>query len=332
MYNAQAGRFLSAPRQVLPIASISILILLILGGLFYALLNWPDRPADPDTAFAAAFDGLREVDSLHFSVEESRTGGLGSYRFTNLGILDIEIAEHYFPADREAFEAQTEEDCLVRDGDYRYCIIRKLGTGEEVGRIEWGYGMRTTSEGAVVRPNSVHYRESWQPDRDLRISGQRDAIEMELLYLDGVTWSKTVDGDPYWHMVSAGQLTSPGSDLYSWGLLDAQSSDLYFSGLPNASSQGMQSLSDRYDSVERLQDTEIGGILVERYLASSGEGSEVLEIWIGKEDGLVRRIDKRMSLGSGSDAISSERTYTFSRFNEQVEIPRPWPCFGAPNC
>ena len=320
MYNAQAGRVLSTPRHVPSVVWIAILLLLIFGGLLYALLNWPDRPADPAITFAAAFDGLGESESVHFSVVENRTGGLGSVRYTNLGVLDIEISEHYFPADRDAFEAQTEEDCLVREGDYRYCIIRKRGTGEEVGRIEWGYSMRTTSEGAFVRPDSVHYRESWQPDRDLRISGPRGDIEMELLYLDGVTWSRTVGGDSYWRMASSdGPLTSPESDLFLWGLLDAPSRER-----PN--------FSDRYDSVERLQDTELDGIPVERYIASRGEGSEVLEIWIGKEDGLVRKIDKRLNLSSGSDAISSERTYTFSGFNEPVEIPRPWPCFGAPNC
>ena len=154
-----------------PVVSIAILSILVLGGLFYAILNWPDRPADPATAFAAAFDGLREVEAVQFSVEENRTGGLGSVRFTNLGILDIEISEHYFPADREAFEAQTEEDCLVRDGDYRYCIIRKRGTGEEVGRIEWGYcdAHHVRGESLCVRIRSTT-RRLGSPTVTLRLS------------------------------------------------------------------------------------------------------------------------------------------------------------------
>ena len=325
MYNAQAGRVLSTPRQLIPVASFSILMLLILGCLLYILLNRPERPVDPATAFAAAFDGLSEVESVHFSVEVNSTGGTGTFRFTNLGVLDIEISEHYFPADWDAFEQQTEEDCLERDGDYRYCIIRKRGTGEEVGRIERGYSMRTTSEGALVLPGSVHYTQSWKPDRPLQLSAALgvDPVErpaLEFVYVDGVTWAKTVGGDPYWHMSNTdGSLGPIALDLFRWGLLDAPGKER-----PN--------FSDRYDSVERLQDTELDGIPVRRYMASRGEGNVVLEIWVGKQDGLVRRTDKRLNLGSGSDAISSERTYTFSRFNEPVEIPRPWPCFGAPGC
>ena len=89
---------------------------------------------------------------------------------------------------------------------------------------------------------------------------------------------------------------------------------------------------DRYVGVERLESTELDGILVDHYLAGSIEGSEVIEVWVGREDGLVRKISKRMDGVSRWGNFSWERTYTFSRFNEPVEIPRPWPCFGAPHC
>ena len=320
VYNAHAGRVLYARSNLSSFVSASILSFLIFGGFFYVLSIWLDRPANPATSFAAAFDGLSAVDSVHFVMEEDRAGGIGSYRFTNLGVLDVEIAEHRMPADWDEFEEQTEEDCIVRDGDYRYCIIRKRGTGEEVGQVEWGYGMRTTSEGALVRPNSVHYTESWQPDRDLRISGQRDGVEMNLLYLDGVTWSRTTSGDSYWRVVSEdGPRTSPEWDLFSWGLLDAAGRE-------------RPGILDRYINVERLEDAELDGVLVEHYQAGTGEGSEVLEIWVGKYDGLILKIHMKWNLGAGSDAISSDRTYTFSRFDEPVDIPRPWPCFGAPHC
>ena len=115
------------------------------------------------------------------------------------------------------------------------------------------------SEGALVRPDSVHYTQSRKPDRPLKLSAppgvktvERPAVEF--VYVDGVTWSRTVGGNPYWHMSNTdGSLGPLASELFSWGLLDTPGSDLYFSGLPNASGQGGPSLLDRYVGVERLQ-------------------------------------------------------------------------------
>ena len=116
-----------------------------------------------------------------------------------------------------------------------------------------------------------------------------------------------------------GPRTSPEWDLFSWGLLDAAGRE-------------RPGILDWYDNVKRLEDAELDGVLVEHYLARSGDFSEVLEVWVGKEDGLVRKVVSRMDVGTGRDAFSLEQTYTFSRFGEPVEMPRPWPCFGAPNC
>ncbi|MDE2860087.1 MAG: hypothetical protein OYI31_05860 [Chloroflexota bacterium] len=338
MYNAQAGRVLYARSDLSSFVSAAILSFLIFGGLFYAVLNWSERPADPAISFAAAFDVLNEMDSVYFTVEEEKDGGTGTFRFTNLGVLGIEISEHYFPADWDAFEQQTEEDCIVQDETYRYCVYRKRGTGEEVGQVEWGYSESTTVEGAFVRPDSVHYTETRKPDRPLRLSAPPGVSRMErppveLLYVDGVTWSRTVGGSRYWHTSNADGLPGPiGVDLYTWGLLDASGSDLYFEGLAHVSGIEGTGLLDRYDNVKRLEDSELDGIPVERYLAASKVGSEALEIWVGKEDGLVRKISKRIDGTTRWDTFSSVRTYTFSRFNEPAEIPRPWPCFGAPGC
>ena len=320
MHNAQVGRVLYARSDLSSFVSAAILSFLIFGGLFFAILNWPERPADPTVSFAAAFDSLSEVGSIHFTVEEERDGGVGSYKFTNLGVLDLGSSERHFPADWDAFKQQTEEECIVQEGPYRYCIVRKRGTGEEVGQVEWGYGLRTTREGAFARPSSVHYTETLQPDRDLRIAGPRVSIESELLYLDGVAWSRNVNGDRYWRIVSEDGLRSPPeSDLYAWGLLETSVKER-----PN--------ILDRYDRVEGVEDAELDGVPVRRYLAEGKEGSELLEIWVGKEDGLVRKAVKSMRFGEGEEGFSEEFTYTFSRFNEPVEIPRPWPCFGGPYC
>ena len=325
MYKAQAGRVLSASRHLPSGVAIAILALLIIVGLFYALNNRPDLPANPTTAFAAAFDRLGEMESVHFSVEEDLASGPIRFSFTNLGVLDIEISEHYFPADWDAFERQTEEDCIIRDGTYRLCIIRKRGTGEEVGRIERGFAERATTVGALVRPDSVHYTVTRKTDRPLQLSGtpgvnpaERPAAEF--VYVDGVTWARTVGDNPYWHVSNIdGSLGPLERDLFFWGLLDA-------------SVEEGPILSDRYVGVEQLEDTDLGGIQVERYLTKSIEGSQVVEVWVGKEDGLVRMISVRMDGVMRWGPISSERTYTFSRFNEPVDIPTPWPCFGAPHC
>ena len=338
MYNAQAGRLIYARSDLSSFLSAAILSFLIFGGLFYALSLWLDRPVDPAISLAAAFDGLSEVDSVYFTVEENRTGGTGTFRFTNLGVLDIEISEHYYPADWDAFEQQTEEDCIVRDGTYRHCIYRESGTGEEVGQMEWGVGTRITAEGAFARPDSVHYTESRKPDRPLRLSAPPGLNPVELpaveyLYVDGVSWSKTVGGSRYWNMSNADGLLGPiAVDLHSWGLLNPSTSNLYFEGVTHVSGIEGTGFLDRYDNVERLGDIVLDGMPVERYLAASRVGNETLEIWVGKEDGPVRKISKRLDGETRWDTFSSERTYTFSRFNEPVKMPRPWPCFGGPDC
>lgn len=319
MYKAQAGRVLSASRHLPSGVAIAILALLIIVGLFYALNNRPDRPVDPTTSFAAAFDGVRELDTVRVVMEGHQTGGVSSHRFTNLGILDIQITEHYSPADWDAFEEQTEEECLVEDGDYRHCIIRKRGTGERVGEIETGYGVKTTIEGSVALLDSVHFWTTWEADRTTNMGGGiRPSIES--VYVDGKTWSKSSGGDPYWTTSNTdGALLPLESALHRWGLLD----------VPGREPRG---LLERYVTVERLEDAELGGLLAEGYLARSSEGRETIEVWVGKEDGLVRKVVSRLDFSTGQDAFSIERTYTFSGFNEPVDIPTPWPCFGAPHC
>ncbi len=285
-------------------------------GLFYALDNRPDRPADPATSFASAFDGVRELDTVRVVMEGHQTGGVSSHRFTNLGILDIEITEHYFPADWDAFKEQTEEECMVQDGDYRRCIIRKRGTGEKVGEIATGFLTKTTIEGNVALPDKVHYWMTLEADRTVSMSGGIWPT-IESVYVDGKTWSKT---GSYWHTSGPdGSLLPLEFALFRWDLLD----------VPGRESRG---LLERYDTVERLEDTELDGLLVEGFLARSVDGGETIEVWVGKEDGLVRKVVSRFDVGTGPDAFTREQTYTFSRFNEPVDIPTPWPCFGAPHC
>ena len=197
---------------------------------------------------------------------------------------------------------------------YRYCIIRQNGTGEEVGRIEWGYGAQTTREGTLVPPDTIHYREYREPDRPLRLSGPRGAVRVERLYVDGKTWSRGGGRFSYWHIANLdGSLGPLESQLYLWGLLDAPVKE-------------RPSFSDQYGAVERLKDTELDGIRVEHYLAQMEYlegGSMTLEVWVGKEDRLIRKINKKGNGRAGPDTYSWNRTYTFSRFNEPVEIPVP---------
>ena len=320
MYNAQANGAVSVRRGGVPSGiAILALALVVIVGAAYALLNRLDSPADPAPAFAAAFDGMRGLDSVHVVMVGHQTGGVSSHRFTNLGVLDIEITEHYAPADWDAFESQTEEECLVEDGDYRHCIIRKRGTGEKVGEIETGFLAKTTIEGNVALPDKVHYRTTMGTDRPTAISaaGRGGLPTMESVYVDGKSWSKT---GGYWHTSAPdGSLLPLESALFRWGLLD----------VPGRESR---SLLERYDSVERLEEAELDGLLVEGYLARSVDGGETVEVWVGKEDGLVRKVDTTLDVGSGKDAFSIEKTYTFSGFNEPVDVPEPWPCFGAAHC
>ena len=124
----------------------------------------------------------------------------------------------------------------------------------------------------------------------------------------------------------------------------------------------LDTLSAQYDSVEQLEDTETGGVLVRHYRASrslpDGLATEVSEIWVGKEDGLPRRVVIQLrepfSLEEHLDLIGLEQqmmdpasemyeyrddpivvrgprpeervvqwTYNFSEFDVPVEIETP---------
>ncbi|MFQ5872358.1 MAG: hypothetical protein ACE5JL_00955, partial [Dehalococcoidia bacterium] len=270
---------------------------------------WADGGLSPEIAVASAFERLTKVESVHV-VEETyltRLMGWMTVDWRRLGI-DLSVV-----GDQEALllaEERTVYDC-EEEGTYQTCVIRDKATGEEVGRSEMTGGHRIT-EGDFVPPDAYHFFTTQKPDHPLKESSP-EMYQDEGLIIGGRSYTRFSKSDKWTEVelnLPPGYQGQPKFFDDFW--------DLLYKPV-----EGAPTLDDKYDTVERLPDTELDGVMVERYRAQrefGGVASEVVELWIGKDDRFLR-----MATRTGADTSGSrwDYTYTFSKFNEPVDIPEP---------
>lgn len=304
-------------RKKLYVALVSAVAVMVIAGGLFLFRPSGSGSLGPEVAFAAAFDDLLNVESFHVVVDEYHSGGLTietNFRY-NLDLGMYESEDQLY-------------DCGEWDGTYRYCTIRSKDSGEIV-RAREEVGFHTLGEGDFLPPDTYHYWTNTEFDHALT-TGER-IIFSEFLAIDGKLYGRgrmgmTMDGfnNSGWEALP-GVAAQGEMQTFLQRLFDQPAQD----GIP------LPSILDEYDSVERLDDVELNGVMAEHYRAERSldqGGSDVVEIWLGKEDRLIRRVTRNRVYGPPDSSWIWNSTYTFSNFNEPVNIPTPWPCVGAESC
>ena len=140
---------------------------------------------------------------------------------------------------------------------------------------------------------------------------------MEVLVVDGRGYLRDISPETgKWREPPPG--FSLDQRIRFWGLFDDP--------VPDA-----PTVYDEFDDVTQLGDEVIDGVPVNHYIGRRllrGDLNDTLEIWIGKEDRLPRKVIRTTWGGTvqpGDLTILRRETFVFSRFNEALPIPTPPP-------
>lgn len=274
-------------------ALVSIVAVIVLAGTLFVFRSSGDGTLSPATTLAAAFHNLRTLGSVNIVVDEYRSRH--SWRLwadaADLEGLSVQADITGGPGwlVKIIGGEWTEAEC-VQDGTLRECVVKDNATGRRVGVSETRGGRGTAMDAMVVFnhiPGFEHSQPDNDPDKD-RPPPLNEGFHEVPEFL-----SRT-----FLHLGS----------VISWSLsgLFAQSIE----GVP-----AVPSLLDEFDSVERLAETNMKGVQVEHYRAERGfdeGGSEVVELWLGTEDRLPRKLTRNGEwVSDRPDAHSWDGTYTF---------------------
>ncbi len=287
------------------VAAASFGIALAIVGVVAA--RWATKTPAEAVYVTQAFDSLYKVSSVYV-YQETRSNNMGWTALVD-GIPEGSTA---------ALSGIEPGNCQMID-QVRSCALIDRSTGQRVGTSESTSGTRMT-EGWYVFPDRFYVCTTEQMDAEVFNQSKTTAVD-ELLYVDGRAYSRSTRSGKakYWTQSpqDSSSVVAPSPERLFWGLFQ------------NRPESVVDVLRREFRDVQELEPALIDGAPVRHFRVQpppQGGWSQVLDIWIGRDDGLPRKVVSQSQGTAAPDGFQpiSQDIYTFSRFNETLPVP------GAP--
>ena len=297
--------FLLAGTRIRRLASLTtVMIAAAVLATVLSIRPWESGPS-PIVAIAEAYDRLNAVESFKLVTEQrmKTLGGMSTYTPAN----PPECPECIGEISRHV-------DC-TEIGSFRSCIVVDKETGDEIGKSMWVGGV-TTTVWYYAGVDTYYQRSTSQIDVPVPALESMERPHETLRLSDQIHYR--VGYDKWRRMYCREDETRFGSCVNPETTYEP-----WYWKLMGADNEGLKSLLSEFDEVERLPNMDMDGIRVEHYqgtrsgIGEQGDWSKVVDVWIGVEDRLPRKVVREYYTGEES---SGGATYWFSEFNEPVDI------------